>query len=127
MGIFLFLGAATASLAGETLLWRGTVLDRIWALNPRAFQELAPFGTVAGILFLLLALVLAMAGVGWFRRKLWGWWMAVGIMATQVLGGLIHIATARFAQGAVGTAIPGLLLVYLLRRRVLAEFRRGVA
>jgi hypothetical protein len=34
--IFLFCGAAMASLAATTLLWRGTALDRLWALNPKA-------------------------------------------------------------------------------------------
>lgn len=125
MGIFLFFGAAMATIAGETLIWRGTFLDRMWALNPRAFRELAPFGRMAGIFFLLLAVILALAGLGWFRRRVWGWWLAVVIMATQVLGGLVHLVMARIAEGVIGATIPGLLLIYLLRRRVKAEFTRS--
>jgi hypothetical protein len=34
IGIFLFFGATMASLAAITLLWRGTALDGVWALNP---------------------------------------------------------------------------------------------
>jgi hypothetical protein len=33
-----------ASLAGVTLIWRGTILDRIWAINAPAYRQLAPFG-----------------------------------------------------------------------------------
>jgi hypothetical protein len=44
MGIFLFFGATMASLAGVTLIWRGTILDRIWAINAPAYRQLAPFG-----------------------------------------------------------------------------------
>lgn len=66
VGIFLFFGAIMASLAGTTLLWPGTVLDHMWALNPRAYKELAPFGRVMGIPFLLLGVALAVAGMGWF-------------------------------------------------------------
>jgi len=34
-----------SSLAGTTLLWWATVLDRMWVLNPTAYQQLEPFGT----------------------------------------------------------------------------------
>jgi hypothetical protein len=33
-----------ASLVGITLLWRGTVLERIWTVNPGAYKHLVPFG-----------------------------------------------------------------------------------
>jgi hypothetical protein len=42
IGIFLFFGATMASLAAITLLWRGTALDGVWALNPTAYKELTP-------------------------------------------------------------------------------------
>ena len=34
----IFFSAIMASLAGTTLLWRGTALDRIWDLNPTAYK-----------------------------------------------------------------------------------------
>jgi len=37
---FLFFGSVMASLAGTTLLWKGTVLDRIWLLNSAAYKQL---------------------------------------------------------------------------------------
>ena len=67
IGIFLLFGAVMASLAGATLLWRGTALDRMWTLNPRAYKELAPLGKVVGIPFLMLGVLLAVACVGWFK------------------------------------------------------------
>ena len=39
-----------AFLAGTTLVWPGTALDQVWALNPRAYRELAPVGGIIGIL-----------------------------------------------------------------------------
>jgi len=33
VGIFLFFGSIMATFAGITLLWKGTVLDRIWLLK----------------------------------------------------------------------------------------------
>ena len=115
---FLFFGAAMASLAGITLIWRGT------SLNPRAWQQLAPSGKLVGISFLILATVLALTGVGWFRRQLWGWRLCVAIIATQVLGDLVNCLRGDFLRGGVGFAIGGALLIYLLRPKIRAYFRR---
>ena len=73
-----------ASLAGLTLAFPGTAMDRIWILNSRAYQQLAPLGKEVGILFLLLAVTLAVAAAGWFLRRIWGWRLAVAIIATQI-------------------------------------------
>ena len=34
IGLFLLFGMTMAALAGTTLVWPGTTLDRIWVLNP---------------------------------------------------------------------------------------------
>ncbi|MGA8501871.1 MAG: hypothetical protein WB683_10005 [Candidatus Sulfotelmatobacter sp.] len=122
--MFLFFGAVMASLAAITLIWRGTVLDRIWALNPRGLQQLATFGTLVGISFLALGAVLALAGVGWFRRQLWGWKLCVAIIAIQVLGDLVNCLRGDFLRGGVGFAIAGALLIYLLQPKIRAYFMK---
>jgi hypothetical protein len=71
-----------AGLAAITLLWRGTPLDRLWGLNHMAYKRLVPTGRPVGILFLLLSGALTTAGIGWFRRRPWGWKLAVVIIAT---------------------------------------------
>ncbi len=118
VGVFLFFGAAMAALAGMTLVWRGTVFDQIWQLNPRALQQVAPFGKIVGILFLILAASLALAGVGWLRRRLWGWRLGVAILATQALGDLVNCFRGDFLRGGVGFLIGGALFLYLLRPRI---------
>jgi hypothetical protein len=122
MGVFLFFGAVMASLAATTLLWPGTVLDRAWTLNPTAYKELAPLGRKVGILFLLLAVTLITAGIGWFRRHLWGWRLAVIIIATQVLGDVVNCARGDWLRGGTGVIIAGALLLFLLQPRMRATF-----
>jgi hypothetical protein len=124
IGIFLFFGAIMASLAGTALIWPGTVLDKIWALNATAYKQLAPFGRTVGILFLLLSTALAVAGTGWFRRRLWGWRLAVVIIATQAVGDLVNFVRGDFVRGGIGLTIAGTLLFYLLRPEVKAVFER---
>jgi hypothetical protein len=122
IGVFLFFGAVMAGLAGTTLLWRGTVLDRAWTLNPTAYRQLSPVGSKVGILFLILSAVLALSGIGWFRRRLWGWRLAAAIIATQVLGDIVNLARGDLLRGATGVMIAGALLLYLLSSRIKAEF-----
>lgn len=122
MGIFLFFGAIVASLAATTLLWQGTALDRIWALNPAAHAQLVPLGRAVGVFFLLLGAALATAGVGWLRRRLWGWRLAAAIIATQVLGDVVNCVRGDWLRGGTGVIIAGALFLYLLRPRTRGAF-----
>lgn len=125
VGMFLIFGAAMASLAGTTLVWPGSALDRIWNLNPRAHEELVPYGRVLGVPFLLLAATLAVASLGWFKRRLWGWRLTVAIIVTQVLGDLINIFRGDLLRGGTGFLIAGAFLFYLLRPQLRSAFTRG--
>jgi hypothetical protein len=124
MGFFLFFGAAMASLAGTTLIWRGTFLDGVWRMNASAYRQLSPYGRTTGILFYALGLMLASAGAGWFLRRFWGWAMAVGIIAVQALGDVANVFLGQFVRGAVGATIAGFVLIFLLRPRMRRVFER---
>ena len=122
IGIFLLFGTVMAFLAGATLVWRGTFLDRMWALNPRAYDELAPLGKPVGLLFLSLAVALALAATGWLKRRRWGWQLAVTIIGAEVLGNFVNIFFGRVVQGLVGVTIAGALLLYVTRPYMCAAF-----
>lgn len=122
IGLFLFFGAAMASLAATTLLWRGTVLNRVWTLNPAAYRQLYPLGTKVGLLFVLLSAALLTSGIGWFRHRRWGWRLAVAIIAIEVLGDIFNIVRGDLLRGAIGVIIAGALLLYLLSPRIRASF-----
>jgi len=115
-----------ASIAGTTLTWPGTFLDRLWVLNPTAHKQLATFDKPAGILFLLTAAVLAMAGAGWFKHRLWGWRLAVAVIAVQVLGDLVNFFKGDYLRGGVGFSIATALLFYLFRPVVRAVFNGAI-
>jgi hypothetical protein len=122
MGVFLFFGATMAALAGTTLVWRGTALDRMWELNPTAYTQLAPLGRGVGIAFLLLSVALLTAGIGWFRRRVWGWRLAVAIITIQVAGDLINALRGEVVKGTTGVVIASALLMYLLRPALRGAF-----
>ena len=97
IGVFLFFGATMASLAATTLLMPRTILDCAWTLNPKAYKHLSPLGSEIGILFVLLAAVLVVSGVGWFQHRLWGWRLAVAVIATQVIGDIVNLVRGDLA------------------------------
>ena len=111
-----------AAIAGFTLVWRGTALDTVWTLNKAAYRELLPAGRSVGCLFLLLSITLVAASVGWFKRRLWGWGLAVGVISTQVAGDLVNLVRGDLMRGGTGLTIAGALLFYLLRPHVRAAF-----
>jgi hypothetical protein len=122
VAVFLFFGAAMASLAAITLIFPGTLLDRAWRLNPVAYAQLAPLGPPIGIVFSLLAVVLATAATGWLRRRRWGWGLAVIIIALQVLGDFANLLRGDVLKSSVGVAIAAALLFYMTRPKVRAAF-----
>jgi hypothetical protein len=122
IGVFLFFGAVMAGLAATTMLWQGTALDRVWALNPTAHRQLAPLGGMVGIFFLVLGAALTTAGIGWFRRRLWGWRLSVVIISTQVLGDVVNCVRGDWLRGGTGVIIAGALLLFLLQPRIRATF-----
>lgn len=124
IGIFLFFGAAMASLAGATLIWRGSFLDGLWALNARTYHRLAPFGSAASAGFLVLGAALLIAGRGWFLRRFWGWGLAAVLVATQTVGSVVNAILGNFWEGATGSILAGAILYFLLRPRVRTAFRR---
>ena len=125
MAVFLVFGATMATLAGITLLFPGSFLDPVWRLNPEAGERLHQLGGAIGIAFLGLAAAMITAAIGWIKRRFWGWALAVIIIASQVLGDFVNAVRGELLKGALGVAIAGALLIYLLQPRVRSAFVRN--
>ena len=111
-----------AMYAGITLLHPGTALDHLWSLNPSAHRELLIFRKPAGVLFLMLAAVAALTGLGWFRQRIWAWRLAVLGICAQVLGDFVNLIRGDFLRGGAGLIIGGALLLYLLSNNIRRYF-----
>lgn len=104
-------------------MWPGSVLDKLWLLNKPAYKQLSPEGSRIGPAFLFLSVTLVATASGWFKRRLWGWRFAVGIIATQVGGDFVNLLRGELLRGLVGLVIASALFFYLLRKDVRAAFR----
>jgi hypothetical protein len=125
IGVFCYFAMTMAVYAGVTLLRPGTALDRLWSLNPVAHQELLMFRKPTGVMFLLIAAVAATTGLGWFRRRMWAWRLAVFGIAIQVLGDCVNLVRGDFLRGGPGLLIGGALLIYLLSDKIKRNFNPG--
>jgi hypothetical protein len=123
LGIFFFFGSLMATYAAITLAIPGTFLDKGWELNKSAHVQLAATGRIMAVPFAFLSVLLFLAGVGWFRRRRWGWVLGVTVIAVNLTGDLIHLALGDWLGGAVGIVIAGLLLIYITRSSVRSYFR----
>ena len=124
-GAFFVFGATMAAYAAITLLYPGTMLDSLWALNKRGHGALTSIGARAGGLFIFLSLALACAAAGWFRRRLWGWGLGVTVIAINAMSDLGQLASGERWRGAVGFVFAGALLFYMTRSSVRNYFRRS--
>jgi hypothetical protein len=122
IGVFFFFGFVMASLAGTTLVHSGTVLDKMWKLNPVAHEQLMPLAPTVGFAFLLLAWALLFAGIGWLKRRRWGWILGTAIIAINLCGDVFNASRGEWLKGSFGILVAGLLLYYMTRLRVRRYF-----
>jgi hypothetical protein len=126
LGVFLialFFAIATCILlgVGTALLLPGSKLEVIWKLYPARRAVLMPYRVWLGPGFLILAIVMASASIGCFRRRIWGWWLAVDIFFNG-LSDAGQILIGHFLEGGVGVAVAGVIRFYLSRPHVRGAF-----
>jgi len=120
-----FFSAAAAILlvvTGLSLLIPGGPLDAIWRMAESKHALLLPYGGLAGSAFLLLAIVAVVASVGCYRRRRWGWGIAVAGLAANCVGDAAQIFAGRPLEGISGVVIAAAILVLLTRRPVRDQF-----
>jgi hypothetical protein len=81
LGAFFACATILCGLAGASLLLPGGTLDGIWAWKQDEYRQLLALGPWVGSGFLALALAMAAASYGTFRRRRWGRRLAMLIFA----------------------------------------------
>ena len=125
LGTFFALATIILLCAGMALVWPGAFFDAIWDLAPSREAQLMPWRTIAGPGFLGLAVIMAVASIGCFGAKQWGWGLAVIIFSINGLGDLVQIFLGRVTEGLVGVAAAAIILYWLSRMNVRAAFGEG--
>lgn len=115
--IAIFFAGATAILlcVGMALLAPGSAFEAVWGLYPARRSLLMPYRAWLAPGFLFLAIAMALASIGCFRRRRWGWRLAVAIFVVNGLGDLAQLLFGHFLEGGIGVAVAGAILCYLSR------------
>jgi len=123
LALFSFLAAIVSITSAVSLLVPGSWLEPMWSVNPRARSTFASMGPWAVVLLTLVSAACVGAAIGLWRRRLWGYRLAIAALAINLAGDLT-IGVARDRRSLVGVPIVLALLVYLLRPAIRRSFRR---
>ena len=122
---FLFAAAAIAAVVAGSLLFPGTLLDRLWEINKPGAAAFRAWGRISGLLLLLLGAATFAAPIGLLRRKKWAWWFAVVLFAIDGSGDVASfVANGGWLRSASGMVISSAFLYSLTRYPVRGYFER---
>ncbi len=125
LSVFFLFGAAMSFTASVSLLTSNTVIESMWRLNPRAHENLSSLGLWAVGLLATVSLCCLAAAIGLWTISRWGYWLAVGLIATNLIGDITNVVLGTEPRAIVGVPIAGLILAYLMSRRVRALFSKN--
>lgn len=106
------------SLTVILLLFPGTPLDVVWRIKPTAREELSAFGLFTIPLMLIIGAACGSAAVGLAKGAEWGRRMAIGILCVNLAGDTANAIMRANCRTLIGLPIGGLMIVYLMSRRV---------
>ena len=67
---------------------------------------------------------MALTSVGCFRRKRWGWLLAVAIFALNGLADAVRLLTGAVLEGLIGVIAAGAILYVLSRPKIKRAFEK---
>jgi hypothetical protein len=112
---FFAFGALACTITTLALLFPGGCLDPVWRLNPEARAGFPRLGTFWAVLLMIAVGTACLASaVGLYRRRLWGWRLAIALLAVNLIGDFANAVLRHDPRTLIGLPIGGALIVYLL-------------
>jgi hypothetical protein len=93
VAVFCLFASAFSLLVVITLVWPHSAVSVIWEAKPGAYSQFLALGALAVVLMILLAVVAAIIGVGLFRRRRWARWLAIVLLAGNVVPDVVRAIT----------------------------------
>jgi hypothetical protein len=125
LSVFSFVGAVLAGVSAISLAFPGSPLEPMWQLNPRGHQGFARMHGWAVLLLAGVSGVCGIAGIGLWRRRRWGYAIAIAGLSMHLVGDILSVVSGTEPRAIIGIPIVVALLVYLSRPHVRSAFAGG--
>src|SRR5262245_51688920 len=93
LSIFFTAGAILSFTSAISLCFPKSFLEPMWKLNPRALESFHRIGSWAIVLMLVVSIFCGSAAIGLWRGKLWGYWIAVGMLIMNLIGDIYNFVS----------------------------------
>lgn len=124
LAIFFAFGASMCGLTIVLLLFPGTPLDPLWTVNPEAHSSFQGLGGMSVLIMSIVGVACASAAVGLTWGAIWGRWLALMILAINLVGDIANAVLLHDYRSLIGLPIGGAMIIYLLSQSVRARERR---
>ena len=121
--VLFVIGVAASLISIISLTFPGSFLEPVWKLNPRAREGFAQMGGWSIVLMAVVCVTCLITAIGLWRGLRWGYWLAVVVLFTNLVGDVINVIVGTDRRAVVGIPIVLLLLFYLLRNKSLISQR----
>src|SRR4030095_5246844 len=115
--LFLF-GTVAGFVSFVALVFPGSFLEPIWKLNPQAHEGFATMGGWATVLMFVVCLACAWTALGLWRGAQWGYWLAIVMLAVNLLGDVANVILRKERKALIGIPVVVFILIFLASGRV---------
>ena len=118
LAIFFAAGALICLVTMLALAFPGSFLESIWQFKPEARVQFLQIGRGASIaLMAVVGVACGSAALGLARNAEWGRWLAIAVLAVNLIGDSLNALFARDAKTLIGLPIGGLMILFLVRTK----------
>lgn len=101
--IILFVIGTVASLISViSLTFPGSFLDAVMRLNPHALEGFARMGGWSIVLMSVVCALCLLTAIGLWRGLRWGYWLAIVMLVSNLLGAVINVIAGSEKRAIVG-------------------------
>src|SRR5438093_4102159 len=111
LAIFFAAGAFICLVTMLALAFPGSFLESIWQLKPEARVQFLEIGRGASTaLMAMVGVACGSAALGLARNAEWGRWLAIAVLAVNLIGDSLNALFTRDAKTLIGLPIGGLMI-----------------